>query len=398
MLGAMSYDKPYAGLRVLEIGQGYAAPYCAMMLAQYGAEVIKVEPPAGDWSRGIGTWFDGHTALSIVANLGKKNLALDLKAEEGQTLARRLAARCDVLVEAARPGVAARLGMDYQRVRADNPGVIYVSVSGFGQDGPYAGRPCTDTVMQSFSGLMSVNLGLDDAMPHRVGCLISDHLTGLYAFQAVAAALYGQRDQDQGRFIDVSLMASTASLLAMNIAGHHLADGAPRLLNAPAGTYATSDGWIALAMIKESDWVSICACLDRPDLATDPRFADFAQRAANLEPLLAILRPILRTRSTDQWAAAFEAADVLYNRINDFGDWLADDQVRASGAAPAVTQPGAGPTPIVHIPGTAPPGDGDGRHQAPLLGEHSREILADLGLDDAEIEALATKGVTRFAE
>ena len=398
MLACMSYERPYQGLSVLDIGQGYAGPYCAMMLAQYGAEVIKVEPPEGDWARGLGKTFGDQTALSIVANIGKKNLVLDLKAAEGRALAQRLAAECDVLVEAARPGVAARLGMDYGRVRADNPGVIYVSVSGFGQSGPYADRPCTDLVIQSFSGLMSVNKGADDAIPHRVGCLVVDHLTGIYAFQAVAAALYARRDNAEGRFIDVSLMASAAALLAPNIAEHRLADGAPRVLNAPAGSYRTGDGWIAIALVREDDWRRICTCLERPDLARDPRFKDFGARARNLGELTAIMRALMRTKTTDEWAQTFRASDVLCNRINDIGDWLSDVQVRAANAAPNVTQPHAGPTPIVHIPGTQPPRQGDPRGQAPAVGAHSREILRRLGLGDAEIEALAAKGVTRLAE
>ncbi len=394
----MSNELPYRDLRVLEFSQGYAAPYCAMMLAQYGAEVIKLEPPRGDWSRGVGKPAGDHTALSIVANIGKKNLALDLKSSEGKALAKRLADESDVVVEAGRPGVAARLGLDYAAVRADNPGVIYVSVSGFGQTGPYIDRPGTDIVLQSFSGMMSANIGPEDGIPHRTGHLTVDHTTGLYAFQAVAAALYGRRDSGEGRFIDVSLMTSTASLLAPMIVDYHLQDGTPRIANAPTGSYQTKDGWVAFALIKEEHWARLCQCLARDDLAADPRYRTFASRAENLEALMPILRAILRLKTTAEWKVLFEQHDLLFNPINNFGDWLADEQVHATGAAPLLTQPHAGPTPIVQIPGTAPLTDGDPRGQAPRIGAHSREILARLGLDDAEIEGLAAKGVTRLAD
>lgn len=398
MLERMSYEFPYAGLKVLEISQGYAAPYCAMMLAQYGAEVIKIEPPHGDWVRGVGKSVGDHTALSIVPNVGKKNLALDLKSEEGIAIAKRLAAESDVIVEAGRPGVTARLGLGYDEVKAANPGVIYVSVSGFGQKGPYVERPVTDTVMQSFSGLMSVNKGVDDGVPHRVGCIVVDHMTGVYAFQSVAAALYARRDKSEGRFIDISLMSSTAALMAPKFVEHQLQDGAPRVANAPAGSYETRDGWIAVTLIKEEHWVTICRCLEREDLATDLRFRDFESRAENLDALLALIRPIFRDRTTADWSAIFRENDILSNQINSLADWLEDPQVVAVDAAPMVTQPHAGPIPIVHIPGTAPPRDGDPRSEAPITGAHSHEVLARLGYSDKDIEGLAAKGVTKIAD
>src|SRR5262249_39551801 len=157
----------YAGLRVLDLGQGVAAPYCAMLLAMHGAEVIKLEPPSGDWSRGLGTRYGDHTAMSAHYNRGKRSLALDLKAPAARGIAVALAARADIVIEGFRPGVAARLGLGYDELRMRNPRLLYVSVSGFGQDGPYVGLPCTDSVAQAFSGLMSVNLGNDGA-PHRV--------------------------------------------------------------------------------------------------------------------------------------------------------------------------------------------------------------------------------------
>ncbi|MDP6343535.1 MAG: CoA transferase, partial [Alphaproteobacteria bacterium] len=181
----MSYDYPFAGLRVLDLSQGYAGPYCAALLSLYGAEVIKVEPAAGDWARGLGPTYGDQTAISLAANRGKKSIVLDLKSEGGRAVARDLAARSDVFIEGFRPGVCARFGLSYDDVRTLNPGVIYLAVSGYGHQGPYADRPCTDTVAQAFSGLMSINSG-GDGVPHRVGHYIIDCVTALYAYQALS--------------------------------------------------------------------------------------------------------------------------------------------------------------------------------------------------------------------
>ena len=394
----MSYEHPYEGLKVLEISQGYAAPYCAMMLAQYGAEVVKIEPPHGDWVRGVGKSTGDHSSLSIVPNLGKKNLALDLKSDEGKAIARRLAVEADVIVEAGRPGVTVKLGLGYEEIKPDNPRVIYISVSGFGQTGPYIDRPATDTVMQSFSGLMSVNKGTSDGMPHRVGVIVADHTTGLYAFQSVAAALYARQGSGEGRFIDVSLMSSMAGLLAPKLIEHTIEPGEQSITNAPAGSYQTQDGWIAITLIKEAHWANICRCLERNELATDPRFDSFAKRAENLDALLALIRPVFAARTTAEWSGIFRENDVLSNPINDMGAWLEDPQVLASDLAPMVSQPQAGPMPIVHLPGTTPPRDGDPKFEAPLAGAHSREILTRLGYSDADIEALASRGVTKLSD
>jgi crotonobetainyl-CoA:carnitine CoA-transferase CaiB-like acyl-CoA transferase len=216
-----THDAPYRGLRVLDFGQGIASPYCAMLLGVYGAEVIKVEPPEGDWSRYLGTTYGSHTALSAVYNRGKHSLCLDLKHDEGIRIARRLAGDCDVFIEGFRPGVAARLGIGYEDLARDNPGLIYLSVSGFGQVGPYSKRPGSDSVAQAFSGLVSVNVG-NDKTPHRVGTTISDVATGVYAFQAIAAALFARATVGTGRWIDISLTQSTAALLGHKVAEHVL--------------------------------------------------------------------------------------------------------------------------------------------------------------------------------
>ena len=191
---APTHEAPYRGLRVLDFGQGVASPYCGMLLGVYGADVIKVEPPEGDWSRFLGTTYGSHTTLSAVYNRGKRSLCLDMKHKDGVAIAKRLAKQSDVLIEGFRPGVAARLGLGYEELSRDNPGLIYLSISGFGQTGPYSKRPGSDSVAQAFSGLVSINAGTD-GVPHRVGTTISDVVTGVYAFQAIATTLFARIDR-----------------------------------------------------------------------------------------------------------------------------------------------------------------------------------------------------------
>src|SRR4051794_18718704 len=230
-----THEAPYRGLRVLDFGQGIASPYCAMLLGVYGADVIKVEPPEGDWSRYLGTTYGNHTTLSAVYNRGKRSLCLDLKQEQGIAIARQRARDCDIFIEGFRPGVAARLGIGYETLASDNPGLIYLSVSGFGQSGPYAKRPGSDSVAQAFSGLVSVNLG-NDKTPHRVGTTISDVATGVYGFQAIATALFARASVGTGRWIDVSLVQSAAGWVGNRGAELFREGGPPRALNAPAGS------------------------------------------------------------------------------------------------------------------------------------------------------------------
>jgi crotonobetainyl-CoA:carnitine CoA-transferase CaiB-like acyl-CoA transferase len=200
----MTVDDAYAGLRVLDLGQGIAAPYCAMLLAMHGAEVIKVEPIGGDWSRGLGTAYGDHTAMSAHYNRGKRSLALDLKAPAAREIALDLAKRADIVIENNRPGVMTRLGLGYPALSVLNPRLVYVSISGFGQEGPNVALPCTDSVAQAYSGMAAINIGGDGA-PHRIGTTIIDALTGLYAAQAVGPALYARERKGVGRRIAVSL-------------------------------------------------------------------------------------------------------------------------------------------------------------------------------------------------
>jgi crotonobetainyl-CoA:carnitine CoA-transferase CaiB-like acyl-CoA transferase len=388
-----THEAPYRGLRVLDFGQGIASPYCAMLLGVYGADVIKVEPPEGDWSRYLGTTYGNHTTLSAVYNRGKRSLCLDLKQEAAVRIARQLARDCDVFIEGFRPGVAARLGVGYETLASDNPGLIYLSVSGFGQNGPYAKRPGSDSVAQAFSGLVSVNVG-NDKTPHRVGTTISDVATGVYAFQAIATALFARATVGTGRWIDVNLAQSTAALLGHKVAEYVLEGGAPRALNVPAGSYQTRDGWMMVTLVNEAQYKRLCAAIERDDLGSDPRFADFAGRADQADVLISQMREVFLSQSTEAWLAKLHTADVIAERILNPGDWLHNVHVEATNAAVCQDTPGVGPVYAPRTPGIASLSE-DRLRPAPDMGADSREVLLEAGFDREAIDDLIKSGAVR---
>lgn len=393
----MSYDHPYEGLRVLDVSQGFAGPYVGGMLSLYGASVIKVEPPDGDWIRGIGRSHNGNTALGVVANRGKRSIAINLKSAGGRELVHRMARDADVFIESFRPGVADRLGIAYSDIQAINDRILYLSVSGFGQQGPGSGRPATDMVIQANSGFMSINKG-EDGIPHKTGVLIADTATGVYGFQAVAAALFAREREQTGRYLDISLMQGTAAFLAPKIVEYHVEDGEPRLLNAPAGSYRTKDGWVAVTLVKEHHFERLCKAMEREELLQDPRFDSFATRSDHSDEIRAIVADALIARTTEDWLARFAEHEVLASSISDFGDWLADDQVAATDIAPMLHQPGMGTIPMPHIPGTPEPGGSGDEPVSPALGQHGREILAEFGVDDKTIDALVRDGAIALGD
>lgn len=393
----MSYATPYAGLNIVDITQGFAGPYCAGIFSLYGAAVTKVEPFEGDWIRAIGESYAGQTSLGMVANPHKRSIALNLKTDGARDIVHRMAAGADVFLESFRPGVAARLGVGFEDIRKTNPKVIYGSVSGFGQTGPYAKRPGSDTVLQSFSGLISVNKGNDGA-PHRVGMLVPDTITGVYAHQAVAAALAGRDGEAEGIHLDLSLAQAMGAFLAPKTIERVLAGGEPRLLNAPTGSYETRDGgYIGVALVKEENYAKICNAMDLPEVRDDPRFADFELRAKNFDALKPVLEARFLEKTTDEWVTIMRDADILAERINSTDDWLDDPHTRETGMAPQVAQTGVGNIPFPTVPGTTPR-EAETSELFPGVGEHGRGVLADLGLDDASIAALVEEGALWLPE
>ncbi|GGC34561.1 CoA transferase [Siccirubricoccus deserti] len=371
--------KPYTGLFVLDASQGIAGPYCATLLAACGADVVKLEPPAGDWSRGLSTREGSQSVMHVSFNRGKRSVMLDLQTEAGRAAMQKLAAKADVMLEAFRPGVAKRIGLVPEAGKRD---VVFLSISGFGQQGPNSERPCTDGVAQAYTGLVSLNIGAD-GIPHRTGQLMAvDMTTGLSACIAVQAALAEQaRDRHAGappqrRVLDVSLMQSAAALMGFNVAEAGLLGRVPPLSNVPAGTYQGSDGrWFMVAFLREPEWVLFCQVMERPEIAEDPRFQGFPSRAEHRDILLPMLREIFAQCTAAEWSERFKAARMLCDLVNSPLDWLADPHVQAVGAAVPLAQPGLGTLPFPQLPGLGP-----WSVPAPALGEHTEDVLREIGL------------------
>ncbi len=378
--------RPLEGLCVLDLSQGIAGPHCGGLFAEYGARVIKVEPPSGDWMRPLGPGYGDRSAGFIYYNRGKESLALDLKAAGAIEIVAQLASKCDVVLENNRPGVSERLGLGFDAIKALQPRVVYVSISGFGQVGPDARKPLSDTVAQAYSGMMMINRGRAD-VPARIDTTIIDAITGLYAFQSATMALWGNPERRTARHLDVSLAQAAAAIQGPKILEYGIIGGMPIKLNPPAGSYQTSDGWMAMTLVREADWVAICKAISREGLATDARFATFADRAANIVELTAILDEVLRSRTTAAWCERLTAEGVLASPINDYGDWLQLAQTEATEGAPVfpVATPGEGP--VARTPGHT-------NHTAlsPALGQHSRALLAEAGVDGAVVDAMIKTG------
>jgi crotonobetainyl-CoA:carnitine CoA-transferase CaiB-like acyl-CoA transferase len=386
----MSYDAPFAGLKVVDLSQGVAGPYCGMLLAQHGANVIKVEPTGeGDWARTLGQRYGDHSAYSIPSNLGKRSIAVDLKCQEGKEVLWRLLAGSDVLLEGFRPGVLERLGFGYPAVALREPRILYLSVSGFGQSGPLADRPAMDPVLQAFTGLMIDNKG-EDGIPHRVPFVVIDMSTALFAFQALSAALYARREQRVGRHLEVSLLQAASAMQAVRLMMVYL-EGERVRRSMPSGVFRTADGWLQFLVVRQDSWVKFCGSVLRlPELAGDPRFADDAARMRNDAALLAIVRPVIAAKPTAYWAERLREADIMHERLNTFREFLAHPQAEATGLIGWLEPVGTPePVPVPNIAGVRPFAKGTPRATPPRVGEHSREVLAEHGFAATEVAALA---------
>ncbi|MFT5507303.1 MAG: crotonobetainyl-CoA:carnitine CoA-transferase CaiB-like acyl-CoA transferase [Hyphomicrobiaceae bacterium] len=375
------------GIKVLDLSQGIAGPYCGTLLSRYGADVIKIEPPSGDWSRGIGNTSDGQSALSAVYNVGKRSLVLDLKQPSAVELVLELCEQCDVILESSRPGVADRLGIGYAQVKARNPAIVYLSISGFGETGPYAGRPCTDTVGQAFSGLMSNNHGLD-GVPHKIDIPIVDIFTGLFAYQSVSMALMARAQTGEGRFCDVSLMGSIAEVQAAKMVDYHIEGGPPKVLNAPAGAFLTSNGYIALTTLNDTHFETVCRAIGADHLLDNPNYKKRADRVDHNNQLRVDLEAVLATDTREAWVKRLQDAGALADQVNDLGDWMKNAHVEAIAAVAFADQPGLGV-----IPRPAPAGGSIANTApSPSAGQHTHEVLNGFGLDAVRIAALKQAG------
>ncbi|NKC13861.1 MAG: hypothetical protein GKR94_17230 [Gammaproteobacteria bacterium] len=388
----MASQRAFSGIKVLDFTQGVAGPHSTMLLAQHGADVIKVDPPAGDWGRAMGTVYGDHCAHSIAFNRGKRSIALDMKQPAAKEIAWNIAMHCDVLVEAFRPGVMAKFGLAYDAVKTVNPSVIYLSVTGFGQAGPNKDLPVTDAVMQAFSGFMTVNKD-SQGLPNRVNMVPIDVTTGLYAFQALSTALMRKFRYGQGCYIDNSLMQSAAALQAAKIAEYYLEGGEVKPLYVPVGTMRTADGYMNVTAMREHHYDALCEVLGLPELKADVRFDSGEKRIRNEKELMALIRAAFEKKPSAHWAKRLTEAGVMNSMVHDHGAFMGHEHTQAVGAVAYVEHAGAGTLPIPQIPGL-PPIDVPSRFtHAPHIGEHSAAILKEYGYGGERIAELLAKQV-----
>jgi crotonobetainyl-CoA:carnitine CoA-transferase CaiB-like acyl-CoA transferase len=333
-------DKPLAGLKVLELARILAGPWAGQLLADLGAEVVKVERPgAGDDTRGWGPPFvegEGSAAYFHACNRGKKSLAIDFEAEEGRERVRALAAEADIVIENFKVGGLARYGLDYASLSAANPRLIYCSITGFGQDGPYARRAGYDFMIQGMGGIMDLT-GDPAGEPQKIGVAFADIFTGVYAANAILAALHGRENTGRGCHIDLALLDTQVAVLANQAMNYLVSGETPRRLGnahpniAPYQTFAVSDGWVIVAVGNDGQFRKLCQLLALPALPDDPRFHTNRDRVANRDALAAALGPALSQRGKGELLTALAASGVPAGPINTVAEVFADPQVAARG-------------------------------------------------------------------
>jgi formyl-CoA transferase len=386
---------PLQGITVVEFADYVTGPYAAALLADLGARVIKIEAPGqGDPFRGWGA--GGYSATFCSVNRGKESITLDLRVPAAQEVARALVARADVFIENHRPGVAERLGLGYERLQALNPRLVYCSISGFGQDGPYRDRPGYDTIGQALGGLLSLLTDRHD--PKGMGISLSDHLAGVFAAYGILAALVGRAQTGRGQRVETSLLQATVAFIGENAARYfetgEVPDRAHRTHQAQVYAFVAGDGlpFVIHLSSPQKFFVGLTRAIERPELATDPRFADRAARQRHYADLEAILRDVFRQQPRAVWLERLHAHDVPAAPLYNLAEVFVDPQVRHLGMERTLYHPERGPVRLVESavrlsdhaePSPLPP---------PVLGEHTEAVLHELGYDAAAIERLRAAG------
>ena len=382
-------------IKIIDLSRVLAGPYCTQMLADYGANVIKIEQPGtGDTTRTWAPPFVGdQSAYFLCANRNKRSLTLNLKSPEGVAILKQLLHDADVLVENFTPGTMQDLGLAYDTLKAEFPRLIYCSISGYGQTGPYRERPGFDFAIQAEGGIMSIT-GPVDGEPSKVGVPIADITTGLFATNAIMAALHYRDRAGVGQHIDVALLDSQIAWLA-NVAHNYLADGTtpkrygtahPNVV--PYQGFATSDGNIALAAGNDAQFKRVCDAIGLPELANDPKYKGNVGRVTNRNTLIPKLQAVFKTQSTDYWLETLQAANVPISPINDIPTALNNEQVLARHMVQEVADPKLGKIKVLGPVAKLSATPATVRTAPPRLGEHSNEVLAELGYSPAQIEQL----------
>jgi crotonobetainyl-CoA:carnitine CoA-transferase CaiB-like acyl-CoA transferase len=397
----MSLDHALAGLRVLDFSQVGAGPVCGMLLGDMGADVVKIEPPGGDIGRKLGPpWQRGESVVSMSFNRNKRSLILNLKKPEAVAVARRMAAAADVVLESFRPGVMEKLGIGYAALSDPNPKLVFCSVSAYGQSGPWRDKPGVDGIIQAVSGLMS-NIGEEGAPPMKVQVPVADVTTGFLATTAVLAALLSREGSGRGQHLDVSIYNSALMLQQSAIASFlssgekPVRAGSAAPYSAPNEAYPTKDGWIMIAAYHEDRWQKFCGVVGAPALASHEDFATNPKRVANRARLMQEISRRLVGKTTAEWQALLEAADIICAPIAQYDEVMASPQLAHNGVVVEMEHSSAG---TVRMPGFAL---GDRAAQArvrrppPAAGEHAREVLAEFGYAQREIDALLDCGAVQ---
>jgi crotonobetainyl-CoA:carnitine CoA-transferase CaiB-like acyl-CoA transferase len=394
--------KPLAGIRVIELANFIAGPLCATLLADMGADVVKVEPPNGDMARAMPPIENGASTSFAALNRNKRSLVLDLKRPEAREVLLKLAATSDALVEAYRPGALDKLKLSAGDLRAVNPRLIYTSVSGFGKTGPYRSRAGVNLIVEAFSGTLSVT-GEPGAMPTRPGIQTADVFGALFAAYATLSGLVGAGRTGEGRAADVSLVETSIAAAAWEASEYLTTGKIPQplgnrhRLNAPYQLFETRDKrYLAFGTSNDAAFARLMQVLGLDAHTADSRFASYASRKANEEPLLALVEPAVATRDARELEAALEAAGIPCSLVNNFAEVFDDPQIIARGVVQEVEHPQLGKIRVTRNPVLL---DHDGpeiMRPAPMLGEHSDEVLRQLGYSGDAVAQLAAAGVTRL--
>jgi crotonobetainyl-CoA:carnitine CoA-transferase CaiB-like acyl-CoA transferase len=389
-------------LLVLDLTRILSGPFATMTLADLGADVVKIEQPGqGDDTRQWGPPFQGEEAAYFLSvNRNKRSLAVDLKSPEGLAAVRQLALKADVLVENFRPGTAARLGLGYEDLSRENPGLVYASISGYGQTGPDSRRPGYDAIAQARSGIMSVT-GEADGPPVRVGVSSSDLVAGMWATIGILAALHEKQRSGQGQWVDISLLDGSVSWLTYVASGYFASGEIPRRYGsahptiAPYQAFATADGFVMVAVGNDGLWRRFASALDRDDLAADERFRTNPSRVAHRDVLIPQIEVTMLSQTTDEWVRVLDGAGVPVGPIQTVDQALSDPQVIARGMVAEVQHPTVGPMRVVGCPIRLTRTPASVRTAPPLLGQHTDDILSGLGLSGSEIASLREAGAVQ---